>query len=316
MIDFRDACFGQVLELARKDRNVMLLTNDMGAMGLDALRKELPDQVVNVGIAEQNMISVAAGLAMAGKRVFVYGIVSHLIQRPYEQIKLDICTMKLPVTLLGVGAGLSYGTDGPTHHATHDISLMSTIPNMTIYSPSDAKIARLAVEASYQDRSPSYIRLDKEPAADLGGGNFDFKLGMRPITESDSGMVVVSTGIWVPILEKIFQEAGDKPFTLIDCYRIKPFNNARLTTLVKEARALAVIEEQAGMGSLGSWVLEWANVSGFKGAIRRLGLRDEFFLGAASRRWVQDQNGLNRDAVIRSLKELASMDFVLDGNVT
>src|SRR5437870_4371883 len=113
--DFRDVCFNAIYNLITRDRNVLVLTNDMGALGLDKIRSRYAAQVINVAIAEQNMMSVAAGLALAGKKVFAYGIIPHITARCFEQIKLDICSMRVPVTIVGVGSGLSYGQDGLTH---------------------------------------------------------------------------------------------------------------------------------------------------------------------------------------------------------
>ena len=133
--DFRDAAFESVFKIVAGDPSVMVLTNDMGAMGLSRIQESFPQQVLNVGISEQNMMSVAAGLALSGHRVFAYGIASHITSRCYEQLKLDVCALQIPVVLLGIGSGLSYGVDGPTHHSTHDCALLQTLHGMTIYIP-------------------------------------------------------------------------------------------------------------------------------------------------------------------------------------
>src|ERR1700756_494994 len=140
----------------RADPNIVVLSNAMGAMGLDAIRAEFPARAINVGIAEQNMMSLAGGLAATGKKVFCYGIIAHLM-RAWEQIKVDICMPNLPVTILGVGAGLSYGPDGPTHHGTEDVALMRVLANMTIYNPADWVCTEAVVKMAYEAGTPHYI---------------------------------------------------------------------------------------------------------------------------------------------------------------
>src|SRR6185295_8725360 len=126
--DPRDAVFAEIGRLAATDPRVVVLTNDMGALGLDELRAARPKQVINVGIAEQNMVSVAAGLAQTGRTVFTYGILAHVTARCYEQLRLDVCATGLPVIGIGVGSGLSYGVDGPTHHGIYDVALLRALP--------------------------------------------------------------------------------------------------------------------------------------------------------------------------------------------
>ena len=130
VVDIRDALFDELYDIMKVDSRVMLLVADMGAWKMEQIVRDLPQQYMNVGIAEQNLIGVAAGLALVGRRVFVYGIAAFVSDRCYEQIKMDLCEMNLPVTIIGAGPGLSYGSDGPSHHAIHDIAVMSQFPNM------------------------------------------------------------------------------------------------------------------------------------------------------------------------------------------
>lgn len=158
-MDIRDAFFGELLILARRDKNVILLTADMGAFKLEEFKKELPDQYINVGVAEQNLINVAAGLALGGKKVFCYAIASFLIQRCYEQIKVNLCDMCLPVTLIGMGAGNYYWWDGSTHCIPHDREIMGVLPNMEVITVNDERMAKQAVKIGYTSKKPLYIRL-------------------------------------------------------------------------------------------------------------------------------------------------------------
>jgi len=166
--DFRDAVFAVVHELMRADSNVVVLTNDNGAWGLDTIREEYPERAINVGVAEQNMMSLAGGLASAGKFVFAYGQSAHLM-RGWEQIKVGICIPNFPVTILSVG-GPSTWKDGPTHYGDEDISLMKALTNMTLYELFEWEYAQNCVKAAYHARTPHYLRFDKYAGEPLGGG--------------------------------------------------------------------------------------------------------------------------------------------------
>jgi len=160
VIEIRDAFFAELYDFASGDKNVMFLTADVGAWGLQKFKSDLPKQYINVGVAEQNLVSVAAGLALGDKNVFIYSIAAFITQRCYEQIKIDLCQMQLPVTIIGSGPGLTYGSDGPTHHATNDIEIMQVLP-LTIITPQNPEEAKEAAIIGYQRKWPVYIRLGK-----------------------------------------------------------------------------------------------------------------------------------------------------------
>ena len=128
-IDTRDAFFFDLYNIARNDRQVVFLTADMGAYSLARFKKDLPKQYINVGVAEQNMVSVAAGLSLSGKKVFIYSITPFTTFRCFEQIKIDLSGMNLPVVIVGMGTGFTYSGDGPTHHAIHDLAVMRVLPD-------------------------------------------------------------------------------------------------------------------------------------------------------------------------------------------
>jgi len=273
--DFRDAAFSAVHALMRADPDVVVLCNDMGAHGLDEIRKEFPDRAINVGIAEQNMMSLAGGLASTGRRVFVYGIIAHLL-RAWEQIKVDICMPNLPVTILGVGAGLSYGPDGPTHHGTEDVALMRVLSNMTIYNPADWVCTEAVVRMAYEARTPHYIRIDKEQLPALYKPNYDFSQGYAvfgiPL------QITVSTGIetW-RARQQCLNNRG-----MVDIFRLKPIS-LKLRDLLRTHDVVEVRDEHHPMGGLATIVAEVT--AGFE----LTGLPDKFLLGATVREPISDK---------------------------
>ncbi len=158
-MDLRDALFGEILELARKDSSIMVLTADMMPFKLSEMAKELPSQVLNVGIAEQNMINVATGLSLCGKKVFCYAIASFLLQRAYEQIKVNLSDMNLPVTLIGIGPGKDYLADGSTHQIMHDREIIGVLPYFKVYDIDSEQTAIKYVNVAYKALNPVYLRV-------------------------------------------------------------------------------------------------------------------------------------------------------------
>src|SRR3989344_2949968 len=178
-MDIRDAFFDELYRLAKKDSRVMLISDDLDAWGLRKFKEDFPERFINIGVAEQNMIDVAAGLAACGKKVFVYGICSYVTARCLEQIKFSVCSMNLPVVIIGVGAGFSFSFDGPSHHGIHDVGIMRMLPEMTIYNPIDAHSAGMSARMAYAQKSPAYIRLDKGSFLDLHYTRDDLQKGFK-----------------------------------------------------------------------------------------------------------------------------------------
>lgn len=160
-MELRDPFFYRLHELAAEHPKIMVVTADMWAMGLDPFKRDFPKRCIDVGIAEQTMVNVAAGLALEGKRPFCVAIASFAVYRCYEQIKLCLSDMRLPITIVGIGPGLSYAWDGPSHHCLHDVDILRILPYMTILDPVNPAEAALAAEAAYQGDAPTYVRLRK-----------------------------------------------------------------------------------------------------------------------------------------------------------
>jgi transketolase len=196
-IAMRDAFFNELYEIARQDRQVILLSDDFGAPSLDRFRKDLGRQYIAVGIAEQNMVSLGAGLALGGKVVFMYAIAPFVSLRCYEQIKLDVCCMNLHVTGLAVGAGYAYSSAGPTHHATEDIAIMRALPGMIVLNASDSVMAAAFAGMTYRDPGPKYVRFDREKLPPLyDAKKSDFSTGLASL-KTGRDLTIIATGIMV-----------------------------------------------------------------------------------------------------------------------
>ncbi len=311
--DFRDAVFDGVLEVVARDPRVMVLTNDMGAMGLSQIQKSFPKQVLNVGISEQNMMSVAAGLALSGNMVFAYGIASHITSRCYEQLKLDVCALNVPVVLLGMGSGLSYGIDGPTHHSTHDCALLQTLHGMTIYIPADGVATKAVVEQAYTGRTPAYIRIDKDPYEPIYTSEIhDFSLGISTVQEGES-LCVVTNGIMLHRVREVATELLREgiELTIIDLYRLNPCNESLLLDACQGAQAIVTVEEHGRSGGIGSLVGRLLSERGIGIPFKGLSLGDEIMLGAASRSWAHAQYGLEKENLKNTFRQMAMLPMAV-----
>ena len=190
IIPQRDAFWDKILEKARADKNVIVISADMGAPSLDVIRKELPSQFINVGIAEQNAIIIGAGLALTGKKVFVYAIAPFITIRCLEQIRVECGIMNIPMTIVGVGVGFGYEDSGPTHHLLEDIAMMRCLPNMTIHTMTDSNMSSSFGEIAYESNSPNYIRVYRQTLPDIYDKNHDFRKGLSVLKKSKDYYIV------------------------------------------------------------------------------------------------------------------------------
>lgn len=297
-IDMRDAFFDELYEIARKDRNIIFMTADMGAYSLDRFKKDLPAQYINVGISEQNLVSVAAGLALSGKNVFIYALASFITQRCYEQVRIDLCEMNLPVTLIGSGPGITYSNDGPTHHAVEDVAIMKVLPNMTILSPCDAPSTAAAARTSIESDGPVYVRLDKGSPPSIHLGITDFSDGMSILKEGRD-LMIIATGIMVhravALAEGLLDYSIDAG--VADFYRIKPLNDDLLLKIVTAHSMVVTIEENSIIGGIGSSICEFVMDHGINLSLVRFALDEHASDLYGSRDWMHARHGLDQHSI-------------------
>lgn len=301
-LDFRDVVFSAIHEHMRSDAMSVLLTNDMGAMGMDAIRAEFPGRCVNVGIAEQNMMSVAAGLALSGFRVFVYGIVAHVFSRAFEQFRNDICVQNLPVAVAAVGSGLAYGSDGPTHHGVQDIAVLRSLPNLTLFNPADGVAARRLMTLAAQLPGPSYLRMDKEQMEPLYAPDAPFDRGFSELRKGGDG-ILFATGVLSYRARDAAEmlERQGRNIRVVDVYRLKPLDRAALAAMIAEVPVVATLEENVPIGGLSSLVAEVMAEAGLSRRFVPMTLGDEAFMGAASRAWAEKRFGLDLQSIVARL---------------
>ena len=288
----RDALLAAVHQRMGSDENIFFLTSDFGAPALDAIRADYADRFLNVGIAEQNLINVSAGLALEGYHAIGYAIAPFLTMRCFEQIRISLSLLSqirpLSVTLIGVGAGCSYTVSGPTHQCFEDLSLIRLLPNLSLYSPADAKSAAAAGQLALTRGGPAYIRLDAQALPALYSDT-DWTSGPGfYVHEPDAGkqqktksprILIIATGYPVHTALKVKQtmaETGSGDITVLDLADFTGFDQDHLTRLLSSADAIITWEEgfkaTGGLDSLIQSLLSKANLQrpflalGFEGA--------------------------------------------------
>jgi len=295
----RDIFIEELYKITLSDKNVIFLSDDFGAPSLDNFRKDLIDQYINIGVAEQNMINVAAGLALEGKNVFVY-LMAPFISRCYEQIKLNLCAMNLPITILGVGSGMSYSIAGPTHHALEDLYIFNTLPNISIFNPSNTELVKRLVSVAYMNReSPMYIRLDRENY-DAHIDDFDaaLKNGFVEVRHG-TDIAIISTGTMLHTAIETADLLSTHSISvgIFDLYRIKPFN-IHLFDRLSNIENVITIEEN--FNTIGKEINHLSEKGNRK--IKHFYV-DEFCFRSDSRSKLRKLYGLDSDSIARSILE-------------
>ena len=305
IVGMRDVFFNELYQIFRRDKNCVLITADNGAPTLDQFAKEFPKQYYNVGIAEQQMMGMACGMAFEGKKVYTYAIAPFVTVRCYEQNKLDMCAMNLPIVNLGVGAGYAYDIMGPSHHTAEDITVMRALPNLVMYGLADGQTSRALVEITYKNKAPQYIRFDRAGIPDLyEGRTVNFEDGLVQATGRDtSDVTLIATGIMVHNALKAARNLEERGIrvSVIDLFRLKPINAKLLLQMLKGSRFLVTLEEHLLAGGMGSAVVEILSDHNFKIPTLRIGQDDRFVFDYGGREVIWEKYGLDPASVTEKI---------------
>ena len=252
----RKAFINKLTQLVSKNKDIYLLTGDLGFSLFDEFKNNFLDNYLNVGVSESNMIGMAAGLALARKQVFVYSIIPFVTLRCLEQIRNDLCYQRLPVKIIGVGEGLSYGTAGATHHALEDIAIMSALPEMTVIAPGDPKEVECAVANSLELKGPCYIRLGKTGEPILHKKGFSFEIGKAIILENGKDITLITTGNMLETtleVSKILKKENVHS-KVVSMHTIKPIDRKTIIKCANDNNVIISVEEHSKIGGLGSHI--------------------------------------------------------------
>jgi len=305
----RDTFIKTFLDYARTDPSVFLITGDLGFKVLDQYREELPDQFLNIGIAEQNMAGVATGMALEGRKVFIYSIGNFPVMRCMEHIRNDIAYHNVDVKIVSVGGGFSYGPLGMSHHTTEDLSVMRAIPNMVVTAPGDVMETEEVTKYLVSHNGPGYLRLDKSlPDIDTREmGEFHF--GKARVLRNGSDVTLVCTGGMLAVALRavdILEESG-VGCRLLSMHSIKPLDSEALFAAAKEIKVVITLEENVVEGGLGGAVSEVYLEEGIMPKMfYRIGLRNEFCTKVGSQGYLRGEYGMDAAAIVRKVQELMS----------
>jgi transketolase len=300
----RDAFSEALVRLAQADPNVLLLTGDHGYALFDDFRKACPAQYINAGIAEQNMVGMAGGLARTGFRPFVYGLSAFIPVRVLEQIKLDIAHDKLPVILIGDGAGFVYSHLGTSHQSTEDIACTRAIPDLSVYSPADRFEVSVCMELAYQAKAPVYLRLGKSDRGDVHAALPQAKIGsllqIRP-GQAAGRIAFIATGSLARTAMAIAAESYPEA-TVWSAPFIKPIDSKQVTAICAQSQTVVVLEEHSVLGGLGSVIAEIA-AEFAPVRILRIGVPDRFSHHCGSYEYLLKEHGLDCAAIEQRIRD-------------
>ena len=295
-----------LIEEAAKDKNIIVLCSDSrGSASLEPFSKQFPKQFVEVGIAEQNLVSIAAGLAVCGKKSFVFSPASFLSTRSVEQVKVDVAYSYTNVKLIGISGGVSYGNLGMTHQSPNDIAIMASTPGMRVYLPCDRFQTEKLIRALLQDKAPAYVRIGRNAVADVyEEGNIPFELNKAVTIQDGSDVTIIACGEMVQDAKTAGELLKEKGISarVIDMYCVKPIDKEAIVKAAKETKLILTVEEHVKLGGLGSTV---AQIVAENAPVKvvNLGLPDEPAISGEPAQIFQ-YYGMDAQGIVKKISEL------------
>lgn len=302
----RQAICEVLMEKAKEDKDIVVLCSDSrGSASLKPFSVAYPEQFVEVGIAEQNLVSISAGLAKCGKKPFAASPACFLSTRSYEQAKVDCAYSDTNVTLIGISGGISYGALGMSHHSAQDIAAMSAIPNMRVYLPSDRFQTAKLIEALLMDKKPAYVRVGRNAVEDIySEENCPFVMDKATVLCQGEDVAIIACGEMVkPAVDAAakLKEQGIGA-TVLDMYCVKPLDKEAIIRAAKKVKAVITVEEHAPFGGLGSMVSQVVAAECPKKVVN-LALPDAPVITGNSKE-VFDYYGLNVEGIVKKVLEI------------
>ncbi len=303
----RTAFFRAVMDAASIDPRITLIVGDLGFGVVEPFAKRFPAQFLNAGVAEQNLTGVAAGMALMGRVVFTYSIANFPTLRCLEQIRNDVCYHRTNVKIVALGGGFAYGALGVTHHATEDLAVMRSLPEMTVVAPGDPIEAELATRAIIAHPGPCYLRLGRAGEPVLHDSGVDFELGKAIQLRDGTDLTIISTGgMLATALDAATQlDARGISSRVLSMHTLKPLDEDTIAAAARETGAILTLEEHSRIGGLGGAVAEvLAEIEGIHVPFRRIGLPPGFAPLAGSQEYLRASHGLRAESVVQTVLNL------------
>lgn len=305
----RTAFFDALFDLAARDPRIYFLTGDLGFGVVERFAAAYPDRFVNVGVAEQNMIGIATGLAMLGNIVFTYSIANFPTLRCLEQIRNGPCYHRANVKIVSVGGGLAYGSLGMSHHATEDLAILRVLPGMTTVAPGDPCETRLAVEALTQRPGPAYLRLGRAGEPAVHPTTPELTIGKAIPVREGRDVTLIATGTMLHVAVQSAERLAAEGIyaRVLSMHTVSPIDADSVIRAARETSLVVTLEEHSIVGGLGGAVAEVVAESDAPVArLRRLGLPSAFIREAGSREYLCERHGLTPDAIVAEIRRMVA----------
>jgi transketolase len=306
--NLRDVFWDVIYEEASRNSDVLIVSADLGAMALDQYRQNIPKQFISVGIAEQNAVTVAAGLALEGKKVYVYANAPFIHMRCYEQIRLMLSGAKLPITIVGQGAGFSFWPYGPTHHVLEDFASLRVLPRLQIYALSDPVTARVIAKHSLRSGKPEYIRVDRLAPPALYAAEEDLSVDQGFYASGTAPLLLFGIGNTVHFVKQAAEMLNREGIACawIDLFSLRP-DGEQLAQALKRAQSVITVEEHALIGGMGAMLCEFMMDRGLYRPIKRLACDTGagYLYEYGGREYLEAKYGLSVEDIIREGRLLA-----------
>lgn len=302
----RTAFIETITELARHDDRVWLVTGDLGFSVFEGFMEEFPDRYLNVGVAEQNMVGVAAGLALSGFRPFVYSISTFASMRAYEQVRNDVCYQNLPVVIVGGGSTFSYSTFGSTHMPLEDGAIMRALPNMRVCIPGDPHEVHMLLNTLHNVPGPAYMRIAKKGEPVVHKKDDIVTMGKMSEVRAGKDVTVVVSGRQLPNVLTAAEILCGKGIEVrvLSAHTLKPFDGESIVRAINETGRIVTVEEHSLVGGLASAVAETAVGAGLSPKFASLGVPDIFPKGVGSQEYFLDQYQITTEGIVETVQSL------------
>ncbi len=309
----RNAFADEATKMGQSDSRIVLLSGDIGNRLFNKFKDKNEGRFINCGIAEANMMGLAAGMALSGLRPIIYTITPFTTTRCFEQIRVDVCYHNVPVIIVGTGSGFSYAGLGPTHHSCEDLAILRVLPNMTVLAPADEVELRQCLRAALKLNGPAYIRIGKKGEEIIPKPNDNFKIGRTITVREGEEVCLIGTGTLMPTVLEAAEILNGEGFSarVESCHTIKPLDEEMLKDVFSKYSLVAVVEEHSRIGGLSGSVAEWlAKQSNVKGKLVSFGTNDEFMHEVGSQAYARTKYGLTAKNI--SQQVIASFSKVSD----
>jgi transketolase len=300
----RNAFADEITRLGAGDPRVVLLSGDIGNKLFDKFKESAPGRFFNCGVAEANMMGVAAGMALSGLRPVVYTITPFTTTRCFEQIRVDVCYHKAPVIIVGTGSGLSYADLGPTHHSCEDLAILRTLPEMTVMAPGDSLELRAGLQAALKHNGPVYMRIGKKGEPQIHAQQPALSIGRALTIQPGNDVCLISTGVMLSVVMDAARRLADQRISArVESFpTVKPLDMERLAEVFGKYSAVAVIEEHGRIGGLAGAVAEWlAGQDKPRARLLSFGTADEFMHEVGSTEYARRKFGLTAENIARQV---------------